>query len=218
MNRNMNGTKIAGGIFLICLLSACGGDGKKKQSDAGVADARPPDASSGIDFGLDKNKPVNQLTPDERVQACEALQDFSAGFTEQITPKLCKITGVLAVFGRNPPPAAGTCDQAVNACLLLSMGDAGAPPATTNMCGAVQTNCMATVGEVEQCTNDTLTVVNAYLDLWPSCAQLAAGLGSVPFQIPSDPPSCTSIKPKCPDLPLLSELLQGVLAGGALGR
>ncbi len=215
----MNKTQIVSGIFLIWALSACG-DGKKKQpvADAGAMDARQPDVSSGIDFGLDKNKPVNQLTPDERMQACEVLQDYSVDFTEQITPKLCKITGVLAVFNRDQPPAAGACDQAVNACLLLSMGDAGAPPATDNMCGAVQTNCMATVGEVEKCTNDTLTVVNAYLDLWPTCAQLAAGLGSVPFQIPSDPPSCTSIKPKCPDLPLLSELLQGVLAGGMLGR
>ena len=211
----MNKTILIGCAALSLAFAACDDDDEKKKpdvtADAGRADTRAPGAG-GINLGLDKNKRINQLTPEERTQACEELQDWSEDFANEIAPKICRLAGVLAVL-QSQPPNLNACGETVSRCSAASMTDAGAPPDTNNMCGAAQANCTATVGEVEKCTNDNLTVVNTYLDAFPTCAQLAAGTGSIPAQTPTDPPSCTAIKPKCPQLPLLSELLQSALSG-----
>ena len=196
-------------VWIACValglaLTACDDDdgGNKMLRDGGLQDAKAPDAG-GVNLGVDKTKPVNQLTPTELTQAFKELEASSDRLTEQTQPKLCRVVGVIAALGAEQS-AADVCNQAVAACLAPSMPDAGAGPASDDMCTA-QPTCSATVGEVEKCMNDMLTTVNAYLDLWPTCASAAAGMGSIPTP-PGDPVSCSSIRSKCPDLPSFTDL------------
>lgn len=205
------------GLMVLGLVGACGGDDKGKATPDGGAGGSGGVGQGGkgggpvpIDLGLDKNKPVDQLTPDERTQACDELQDWSESFARQVAPKVCEIAVVVGLLQQNPGMAASSCPQAIAAC-SASPPDAGFPADATNMCAAVQTDCKATVGEVETCTNDTVAALDAYIDLWPTCEDLAANMASFPLQTPQDPPSCTRIKPECPELPLLSELLDEIL-------
>ncbi|MCG5052092.1 MAG: hypothetical protein KA712_03945 [Myxococcales bacterium] len=170
----------------------------------------------GIDTRLDKNKRVDQLSPDELAQACKDFQNWGADFEAALTPKLCRVAGVLAAVGSPGSPAANpgqSCQAAVAACEASATPDAGAPTETD--CTAPE-NCTATVGELETCLNDSLARADTFLSAFPSCAMLAAGTGSLPLGLPQNPASCAPVEQKCPDLPMIGDLVEGGLSGGGL--
>jgi|GEM_PF-5175824 len=154
------------------LVSACGGDSDSETFQTSVG----------------STKTVDKLTPAETAQFCKDGDAFAKDFEKTFTPKLCKVAGLLAT-------TKAECDMLVNACLK----EESEPDQSSGMCEPL-TDCTATVGEVQKCLNDTIATFSAYLDKFPSCAQIADKSGTFPASEPVSPASCKAIEKTCPDV------------------
>jgi hypothetical protein len=154
---------------LATLAGACGGDDE-----------------SGFKTGVDTSKRIDQLSESETNQLCEDIYDWGVSLAKDFSPKLCKLSGLFETTRE-------ACEAAVTDCLKEPVeADDG------DMCMPLE-NCTATAAQVQRCLDDSIKVLGAYLDKFPSCAQLANGTGSVPASEPNEPASCKALETSCPD-------------------
>lgn len=216
-------------MFGLAIVSACsdgddgdagGVDGSRADaagravSDGGLADVRAADAVSasggsggtaggtgGVGGGgtgsalfktsVPGTRQADKLTPAELTQICKDLSASGDAVDKLLKPKTCKLAGVVAYLLTDQTQA--TCDDTVKSCLAKASDE-------NEMCQAIM-NCTATVAEVIACNNDQVYAVAAFLDTYPTCAQLASG--TTPPEGtdgPQTPASCKVVEAKCPSL------------------
>lgn len=206
--RRLGWLAIAPVAVSLCLASACGGDAESGSKGASGG------TGSQFDTGLDGNKSLDSLTPDERQQLCDKTRELiDAALPED---KLCKLTGVMAgafeqfggALGAAGAPGFGgapaaqdpqtACEEAQAACLA-------APTETTSECN-VPSDCTVTVAEYEACWNDLNASFGAATKVVPGCDNLTLFTLAPFLALRKRPVSCDVVQEKCPgaldDLPL----------------
>lgn len=154
----------------------------------------------GIDSGLDSSKQASSLTDDEVGQMCEATAEYMAD--EISTDLQCKAAGITAgalALGQGDVQAA--CEEATSKCKeesdgAISSSDCDNAENSFESCGD------ATVGDVETCIEDMVSVSKSYFEDLPDCGGLedyimdAAASGTTP-DTPEMPESCSSLPDGC---------------------
>ncbi len=182
---------------------ASSGTGGKSSGTGGKSSGTGGSSSgsggSNFDTGLDGSKNLNDLTPDEVEQLCEASEETVGELLDQ--ERFCQVMGVTSAFSAESD-LEGACQAARDACLAE-------PPEEESECTAPQ-DCDVTVAELEACVNDALPVYSSVFGSVPACEGLseqtflAWALGLVAFQ---QPESCAVVEERCPDvLPTVPEL------------
>lgn len=142
--------------------------------------------------GVDSSKQVKDLSDSDAQTLCKNAEETAKEFTENNKDGFCKLAGVFAgAFGGG----AAACESAVTQCKDAE------PTTSTNTCEPIVTDCEATIGEIEDCYNDSLEATEKALDeiASKSCEELLSG-SSLPGSDVQAPASCTALAEKCPSL------------------
>ncbi len=195
------------------LAAGCGGDSESSNNAAtGGASSGSGGSSNGggFDTGLDEDKGLDDLTPDEVQQLCDKTEALVDKTLDDET--LCKFMGVVAgsaallgeaggdlggggAAGAPSVPAGDPqtlCEEGTAACL--------ADPTTGDSACTVPSDCDITVGEYEACVSDMNAMFGAAKNLLPSCDNITlASLGLLGVLVQNQPASCDVVNEKCPD-------------------
>ncbi|MBC7173723.1 MAG: hypothetical protein H5U40_14885, partial [Polyangiaceae bacterium] len=109
------------------------------------------DEAGGFDTGLPEDKPINQLTDDEAVQACRAFEAYVGDLVPADFSARAGCLGESTIAAVSEGTAA--CEQALADCLEASTTPPDEP--SDFMCESASTagleTCTATVGQIEEC-------------------------------------------------------------------
>jgi hypothetical protein len=162
---------------------------------------------STFSSGLPPGTVAGSLTPSQQQQLCTSISDYAASSASSSKSAECKFAGLAAASVTAQFNTAATdadvqkaCSGAVSTCenTKLQAFDAGA-----STC-AVPPNCNATVGELEQCVNDSNSALQKEFSTIPDCSTVTksslsakdAGLSVNP----ATPASCATAQQKCPGI------------------
>ncbi|HTA90456.1 MAG TPA: hypothetical protein VK745_12795 [Polyangiaceae bacterium] len=141
---------------------------------------------------------LGSLTSAQATQLCTQLDSY----LNSITTYECELIAVVEAGTATSDAAAQTmCQTLESAC--------SATGTTTDSCTAPGSSCMATVGDLEGCLNDTTATLKSAAV--PACATLtlaqaqalAISFAGEADGGPAEPTSCTSFAAKCPDSNML---------------
>jgi hypothetical protein len=201
----------------LSLCVACGGD-DKDNDDGGKAGSggssstsggstsmgggkAGSSASGGSGSGVDlpSDKPLGELTDSEAEQLCDDFDELTSTGVFATAPQelSCLLQGVLLAAFASPTTDAelqAACQAAYDECKTMPLES---EPST---CEKPDATCTATVEEVEKCLTDSAQTLQDLVDSLPTCAELK--VDSEPTETPdfADPPSCVTVREKCPGL------------------
>jgi hypothetical protein len=194
------------GCFAVGVALLAAGCGGSSSSPGGTG------SSSGFTTTVPSSQQLGSLSDADEQKLCMELDTYlnSSNFTGSIIEFSCRTTGLLAATLSPDQTTSGlqsSCKMAYDECLN---GDAGSattsPPDTSAMCASKPTSaCMATVGQLQACLNDTFNVLKSSTNSVPACSSLTPStLESALKALPSDenttePASCNTVEKECPE-------------------
>lgn len=199
-------------VFGVLLASSCGGE-----SDEGDGD--PPGGGGGdgsqLDTGLPESTPLQDVTPEQYAQACQALrEDVSARLGPDRASR-----GVCEVYGAALTDVPDQCRSAADACeddldpgphplLQISRSDLDFTQFECGDTGELA-GCSVTVGEFETCLTDQMAAFEAAID--GNDCDNASTVGLVEATgiidgLSTPPASCTRVQQECPGIGPFADL------------
>jgi hypothetical protein len=164
----------------------------------GVAGCGSDSRGTTLETGVSGDKPLNTLSQDEATKVCKSVGDWSKrAFSEEKLKEIpCKLTAALfGALAGDAEQARMACTQTYNSCLQQP----AMPSQQESTCGMVDSNCTATVAEMEACLNELPKAFDDFAAALPSCDALGSGMMSMPFNLESlNPPACKTFESKCP--------------------
>jgi hypothetical protein len=193
------------------LAAGCGGDSESSNNAATGGASSGSGGGGGFDTGLDDDKNLDDLTPDEVAQLCDKTEALVDKTLDDET--LCKFMGVVAGSaallgeaggdvgggGAAGGPSVPTgdpkalCEEGTAACL--------ANPTPGESACTVPSDCAITVAEYEACVTDMNAMFGSAKNLLPTCDNITlASLGLLAVLVQNQPASCDVVEEKCPDV------------------
>lgn len=171
------------------VLAACGDDGPGRLST-----------------GVDTNKPIGTVTPQEADQICKSTQTWAKQAIAEAKQRelTCRVTALALAaggafagggMGANEAQLRMTCQTSFDQCMMAPVPTSSTVPA---MCQSFPATCTATVAEYEACLNDMPPFVDKTLETLPKCETLTQlGLLSLLGLQSTLPATCQTFQTKC---------------------
>ncbi len=182
------------GVFVLGVCAAC-------NSSSG--------STTNVVTSLDSGRTLASLSDSEATGYCHDLQNY---FTSSLAPAemkevSCVIAASFAQFEQDLQTARSKCAEIYNQCVAADapdggglVFDAGPSPDSCTNAKANFGDCTATVGDVNACEQDEVSVEKSLLRQAPAFCntlqQTDAGIGYAHTELPA---SCASLQAKCPN-------------------
>lgn len=158
---------------------------------------------------IDSSKQAGSLSDAEKQQYCkDATNYINSNVSDTDSKKVsCFSKAVQSIYTSGSPPTSDAdlqskCKSAYNDCMSkpLDKGDAGT--STSSSCSPSEfTNCTATVGELNQCVQDSVAAMKtAYATFDTACDKIQMDGGGLQQSASSEPASCKALETKCPGM------------------
>ncbi len=195
-------------LFCSCLVvglcSACGGD---TDSDKNKND----DQKTTVDSGVPAETEIRDMTTEQEQQLCTEVQRVVTEelVPSEVQPAICGAVGYMAAVEgsvdslgegeavADPSAAAELCQQAYEECMAQE-SDQVSEPIDPENCDLSESECTATVGEIEACLNETNEKMDSLLGALPSCDDLEDEWNPA-LLVTAIPTSCLVLQEKCPE-------------------
>lgn len=165
--------------------------------------------------GLDPNKKGSELDADEVIQLCEAGAGYGFDTLADNLETYCNTLGVgdaagqIATGATEDSELQAACKTSYDECMVLYEDatssenfESNREKALISSCEDAEEvpDCESTVGEIEACSQDTVSSTLEYAKKLPECEDLTLGkLIDIASNPPESPDSCEPVAMDCPD-------------------
>jgi hypothetical protein len=194
-------------VWGLVITAACGGDSDDGDGGGGNAGTGPVTAAPGeVDTGLPESTPLEDVTPEQYANACEALREEVAS---RLGPDRA-VRGVCEVFGGTATDDPTQCRATADACVPQVNDGTFLLPVTREQLDFTQfecgdtgelEGCSVTIGELETCLEDQMSSLEALLDDNDCDNAASVGIAEASALVDlgsTSPPSCARVQDECP--------------------
>jgi len=141
---------------------------------------------------LDTTKPLKTVSGDDVAQICATSQDdLNRDVSAADQCKLISVMLAIATGGTTDADIQSTCSSLYTACI------GGGTSSDCNIGDPTTCSSSATIGQLFDCVNDDITVLQQLIPGLPACSALTTASTIPPG---TQPPSCTTLLAECPDI------------------